>query len=361
VHEDEALRIVPQEFWEAVQTRRKEVRRNRPEGKGRFGFSRDQGGRHAHFPTHLLSGAMVCGVCGAPIAQMSEKAGGYYGCLGAAKGACENRVLVRRKLAEEVIVGAVREQLSRTEQIRYTLGRVEAKVAQFSAHLSETLRAKEVELGAGERHPGNFVDFIGEGRGSQALAKALLKTERRVEAFREELDGLHERSEESEDPPQADGSSTRVRIAQRGGDAGETVSSTPSNQARPFTSRPCTNTKGSRSERSEETEDPPQADRNSTRVRIAKRDGDAGETMSSARDAPEPGASFESRALAVEPAGVELASARQARPDLSCYRETTNGQRPDATVTLTVPLIAMPGTHRPTDPPRGSAPAAFPF
>jgi hypothetical protein len=134
---------------------------------------------------------MVCGVCGAPIAQMSEKAGGYYGCLGAAKGACENRVLVRRKLAEEVIVGAVREQLSRTEQIRYTLGRVEAKVAQFSAHLSETLRAKEVELGAGERHPGNFVDFIGEGRGSQALAKALLKTERRVEAFREELDGLH--------------------------------------------------------------------------------------------------------------------------------------------------------------------------
>jgi hypothetical protein len=164
-----------------------------------------------------------------------------------------------------------------------------------------------------------------------------------------------------EDPPQADRSSTRVRIAQRDGDAGETVSSAPSNQARPFTSRPCTNTKGSRSERSEESEDPPQADRSSTRARIAKRDGNAGETVSSARDAPEPGASFESRALAVEPAGVELASARQARPDLSCYRETTNGQRPDATVTLTVPLIAMPGTHRPTDPPRGSAPAAFPF
>jgi hypothetical protein len=37
--------------------------------------------------------------------------------------------------------------------------------------------------------------------------------------------------------------------------------------------------KGSRSERSEESEDLPQSDRNSSRVRIAKRDGDAGETL----------------------------------------------------------------------------------
>jgi hypothetical protein len=41
---------------------------------------------------------------------------------------------------------------------------------------------------------------------------------------------------------------------------------------------PSLNTKGSRSERSEESEDPPKADRSSTRVRIAQRDGDAGET-----------------------------------------------------------------------------------
>jgi hypothetical protein len=57
---------------------------------------------------------MVCGACGASIAQVSGKAGGYYGCLGATKGACHNKVLVRRKFAENIIVGAVREQLSRT-------------------------------------------------------------------------------------------------------------------------------------------------------------------------------------------------------------------------------------------------------
>jgi len=36
----------------------------------------------------------------------------------------------------------------------------------------------------------NILDFNGEGRGSQALAKALVETERRVEALREEVDGL---------------------------------------------------------------------------------------------------------------------------------------------------------------------------
>ena len=58
------------------------------------------------------------------------------------------------------------------------------------AHIPETVPTKEIELGAEERRLANFVDFIGEGRGSQALGKALLKTERRVEALREELDGM---------------------------------------------------------------------------------------------------------------------------------------------------------------------------
>ncbi len=190
VQEDESLRIVPQALWEQVRARRREVRRSWPGGKGRRGFSREQAGRERHFPTHLLSGAMVCGRCGATIAQVSGKSGGYYGCLAAAKGACDNKMLVRRKLAETVILEAVREQLGRAEHIRYLLKQVEAEVAKLCRHIPDTLRTKEAELGAEERRLANFVDFIGEGRGSQALAKALAETERRVEALSEELDGL---------------------------------------------------------------------------------------------------------------------------------------------------------------------------
>jgi hypothetical protein len=89
----------------------------------------------------------------------------------------------------------VREQLDQAEHIRYLLERVEAEVAKLYAHIPETVRTKEAELDAEERRLANFVDFIGEGRGSQALGKALVETERRVEALREELQGLRRGSE----------------------------------------------------------------------------------------------------------------------------------------------------------------------
>jgi len=161
VQEDESLRIVPKVLWDQVRSRRQEVRRSWPGGKGRRGFSREQGGRERHFPTHLLWGSMVCGRCGATIAQVSGKPGGYYGCLGAAKGACDNKMLVHRRLAETVILKAVREQLDQAEHIRYLLDRVEAEVAKLYAHIPETVRSKEAELDAQGRRLANFVDFIG--------------------------------------------------------------------------------------------------------------------------------------------------------------------------------------------------------
>jgi hypothetical protein len=57
------------------------------------------------------------------------------------------------------------------------------------------LKLKEAELAAEQRRLANFVDFVGEGRGSQALAKALLETERRVTTLSEEV-GMLRRSRE---------------------------------------------------------------------------------------------------------------------------------------------------------------------
>ena len=68
---------------------------------------------------------------------MSGKAGGYYGCLGAATGACKNKMLVQRKLAETIILKAVPDQLCQTEHIHYLLERVEAEVARLYAHIPQ--------------------------------------------------------------------------------------------------------------------------------------------------------------------------------------------------------------------------------
>ena len=190
IQEDECLRIVPQDLWEQVRARRREVRQSWPGGIGKRGFSTQQGGREKYFPTHLLSGAMICGKCGATIAQVSGKGGGYYGCIGATKGACDNKLLVRRSLVEKIILDTVLERLSDPERIEYVLRRVAAEVAKLFSHVPESIHLKEAELTAEERRLANFVDFIGEGRGSRTLAQALLESERKVESLKEELESL---------------------------------------------------------------------------------------------------------------------------------------------------------------------------
>jgi site-specific DNA recombinase len=145
---------------------------------------------------------MVCGKCGAAITQVSGKAGGYYGCIGATKGACDNKLLVRRNLVEKIILDAVREQLSDPQDIEYVLKRVEVEVGKLYTHVPESIHLKEIELTAEERRLANFVDFIGEGRGSRTLAQALFESERKVQALNEELESLHRcRSKVFQVPP----------------------------------------------------------------------------------------------------------------------------------------------------------------
>src|SRR5437588_238971 len=49
VREDAQLRIVPPELWDNVRERRKQMHRSWPGGKGKRGFSQEQGGRQTHF------------------------------------------------------------------------------------------------------------------------------------------------------------------------------------------------------------------------------------------------------------------------------------------------------------------------
>ena len=119
-----------------------------------------------------------------------REAGGYYGCIAATKGACGNKLLVRRTLVERIILENLIARLSSSAAIHYILQRVEEEIGKLYAHIPETLRLKETELNAEERRLANFVDFIGEGRGSRTLAQALLDTERKVDALKEELEDL---------------------------------------------------------------------------------------------------------------------------------------------------------------------------
>ena len=191
VTEDQNLRIVPQELWDRVQERLTAIKKTWPGGNTR-GMQSQQGNRVRQYPTHLLAGAMTCGVCGATIAQVSGKSKGYYGCLGATKGACENRLLVRRVLTERVILDAVRERLATRDRLQHLLHSVEAEIRKLYANVPETIRVKNTEFETERRRVANFVEFIAEGRGSRALAEALAASERRAQELCAELDALRE-------------------------------------------------------------------------------------------------------------------------------------------------------------------------
>src|SRR5207302_11153690 len=62
-HKDESLRIVPQDLWEVVRSRRQQVRRSWPAGKGRRAFPADQHGQEQHFRIHPPAVSRVRGTC----------------------------------------------------------------------------------------------------------------------------------------------------------------------------------------------------------------------------------------------------------------------------------------------------------
>ena len=164
-----------------------EIERAWPRRSGQRGFEGRQRSYVEVHPPHLLSGALRCGVCGGAIGQVSGKNGGYYGCLGASKHACGNRLLVPRRLTERKVLAAVREQLSTPTAVQYILGRVEAEVQQLHRHLPEETKLKRAAVAAEERRITNFIGFIGEGKGTPALADALRVAEQKAEALRREL------------------------------------------------------------------------------------------------------------------------------------------------------------------------------
>jgi len=188
--EDDNLRIVPQELWDKVQRQLEQTRKTWPGGKGRPGFKDQNGSRITHYPTELLAGAMVCGVCGGAVGRRSGKGGGYYGCINAGRGACDNKLIVRRTLTERVILTAVGEKLANTENLAYLLRRVEEKVKEMCSEVPETIRLKEVQLIAEQRRVDNFVSYIARGRSSEAVGRALEAAENRAKELAADLIAL---------------------------------------------------------------------------------------------------------------------------------------------------------------------------
>ena len=187
VKNDESLRIVPQDLWDEVQARRNERKKSWPGGKGKRGFESKRGNVEKHFPKDLFSGAMTCKKCGSTIGKVSGKGGGYFGCLGAKIGKCDNKVYVRRKVLEKLLLHNVKQLLSDPENIRRVLKRVAKKLKILYADFPKKIFRKEKELAAEERKLNNFINFIGQGKGTRSLNHAMIECENKIDKLKNEI------------------------------------------------------------------------------------------------------------------------------------------------------------------------------
>ena len=188
---DENLRIVPQDLWDNVRTRRMERKKSWPGGRGKRGFENKKGNVEKHFPKELFSGAMSCKKCGSTIGKVSGKNGGYFGCLGTKRGICDNKVKVRRTVLESIILREVKKLLATPENVLSVLKDVEEKVRKMYSKYPKRIRQKERELISEERKLTNLINFIGEGKGTVSLKQALLDTEIKIDSLKNEIDFLN--------------------------------------------------------------------------------------------------------------------------------------------------------------------------
>jgi site-specific DNA recombinase len=98
------LRIVDDDLWQRVQTRFGAIRNSDGVAKARA----TKFWTHRR-PQHLLTGKMVCGVCGGPAAPIGKD---YIACSAARRqGTCTNRASIRRSQVETWITDALQHQL----------------------------------------------------------------------------------------------------------------------------------------------------------------------------------------------------------------------------------------------------------
>ena len=134
---------------------------------------------------------MNCKKYGSTIGKVSGKNGGYFGCLGTKRGICDNKVKVRRTVLESIILHEVKQLLPTPKNVLRLSKNVESKVRNLYSNFPNQIRQKERELLTEERKLTNFINFIGEGKGTISLNQALLNTEIKIDSLENEIGFLN--------------------------------------------------------------------------------------------------------------------------------------------------------------------------
>ena len=169
------LRIIDQETWDRAAERLGAIRA----ASGTDALPPGFWARRR--PQHVLTGKVFCGGCGGAFGAIGRD---YLGCTAAHRqGVCANRETLKRDALEDVILGALRQQLMAPEQVA-------AFVAEFAAEWNRLQATAGVEavqlrkaLAGVERKLTGLIDAIAEGFRAPGLQQQLDDLEARKAAL----------------------------------------------------------------------------------------------------------------------------------------------------------------------------------
>jgi site-specific DNA recombinase len=186
------LRIIDAETWEAVQERLRAVSAHYTRTKDGKPKGRSLPGR----PTpYLFSSLLVCGVCGGKMVVSGGSTKAYYRCEGnTRRGVCKNNLSVPEPVVRANILDELRNRLASNEGIAYARKRIAERLGELTRERDGEVREARSALDKIDRHIDKLIDFIAEGRSSNAIADKLATLEREREGMRSKLSTLEKRT-----------------------------------------------------------------------------------------------------------------------------------------------------------------------
>ena len=182
------LRIVSDDLWERVQTRRRQLR----ERSSQSGPRANVGGRVGLYSRHLLVGLSRCGVCGGGVSIVAGGNGSpRYGCPNSWQNgmtACDNRLTIRAKVVDPLVLTRLQEALIRPDMV----GAITQAVTRDVSRALQQAPADRAQLSAQRdavaRRLARLIEAVEVGTGLSSLTQAIATREGELRELDRALD-----------------------------------------------------------------------------------------------------------------------------------------------------------------------------
>lgn len=180
------LRIVPSDLWQQAKAKQNTLKLSAREEIPKATF------RDRRRPKHLLSDLLRCGVCGGVYTAVS---GTLLGCSTAkSKGTCDNKHSIRRDVLDQLVLGALRNELMQPELFVEFCDEFTREINRIRASAGSSISAAKAEIRKIDRDLDMLVNLILRGGAADKINAKMVALEARKRDLEREL-------EQSEAPP----------------------------------------------------------------------------------------------------------------------------------------------------------------